>query len=182
MLTQVNQSAPNSINLVICFYDRCWNDFLNFLVAPTRLLPSSERIYQMFPLHAINFLSASRKGSVCKELGISKWVARPGIQVNITLYLFSSLLFCQMIKGPNSLTPQCVNRGCLSLSNGSSAIFGSLSFPFKLLHVTHRQMKPHVIELVLTIQKPEFWISFNVIPFPEFPVFLWHNYTASFDT
>ena len=72
----------------------------------------------------------------------------------------SSFLFSLIVKKPNRL-PRC---------------------PLKLLYLTHWPMRARVIEFALTIQKPEFRISFNAIPRLECSVFLWHHRTMIFDT
>ena len=115
----------------------------------------------------------------------SKWITRLEEQVNITAKFFSSFLLSLIVKWPNRLMPHYVNgvwSSPWSLSNGNLAIFCYLSFPLKYLHVTHWRTKPRLTDFALTIQRLEFWISPNVIPFPACPVYLWRHDPMGFIT
>ena len=70
--------------------------------------------------------------------------------------------------------PQWV-KGTLSfnLQEGKSAIFCSPNLPLYLWHTTQLYSMFFTAEFASTIQYPELWILFSVIPRPLWPVSLW---------
>ena len=110
---------------------RSWfNDFSatsSSHLAPTKLVPLSERIFLGFPLRLRNLLKAMINESVLKSPASSKWTAQVVKQVNPHLFFRASSFL-------NIHRPKIVHSSvCKRKLKSESAITGTLSLAFLLL-------------------------------------------------
>ena len=107
-------------------------------IAPTKLVPMSERSCDTVPLKLMKRRMAFMKLSVDMALAISRWIPWLAGQVNSTPHRLSSFRPSLMRKGPKQSTPLWEKGGAgRVLSAGRSAIFCSHNLPLSLRHVTH---------------------------------------------
>ena len=121
---KITATISRPIVLLVTFYT---NHYLSSLLAPTKLVPLSERIVLGLPLRQRNLLKAIIKESVLKSPPNSKWAARVVVRhFKRQPHLFSGPLSLLAFIGPISL-----------LRSKTCDVQGPAFVPFRPVSVSH---------------------------------------------